>query len=110
MKQYLIDELRPAEHENLKKALDDKYGEPVFDGLYWIPLDPALYNNIQAEHVDCQPYYFALNLEPNSLACELLVRTQNRVRCNCISYASEGQRNWLIRLVDDLFDELEIKT
>lgn len=110
MKQYIIDELRAAEHEKLKKSLGDKYGEPVLDGLYWVPLDPALYNDIQTEHTDCQPYYFALDLEPNSLACELLVRTQNRVRCNCISYATERQRNWLIRLVDDLFEALDIIT
>jgi hypothetical protein len=110
MKQYLIDELRPDEHRKIKKYLDEKYAATVFDGLYWVPLDQAQYTKIQAEHTGCQPFYVALNLESSMLACELLVRTQNRLRCACMGYATEKQRNWLFRLVDDMFDQLRIKT
>ena len=110
MKQYLIDELRPDEHVKIKKHLDEKYATTVFDGLYWIPIGQTQYSRIQIEHTECQPFYVALNLEPNLLACELLVRTQNRVRCACMGYATENQRNWLFRLVDDMFDRLKIKT
>ncbi len=110
MKQYLIDELRPDEHVKFKKYLDEKYATTVFDGLYWVPLEEAQYTKIQAEHTECQPFYVALNLEPSLLACELLVRTQNRVRCGCMGYATEKQRNWLFRLVDDMFDQLKIVT
>ena len=39
---------------------------------------------------------------------ELLVRTQNRIRCECIAYATDEQRNWLIRLVDDMLAQLGI--
>jgi hypothetical protein len=44
------------------------------------------------------------------LACELLVRTQNRVRCDCIGYATEEQFSWLIALIDDIFNRLQIIT
>jgi hypothetical protein len=110
MKQYLIDELRPDDHRKIKKYLDKTYATTVFDGLYWLPLDQAQYTKIQTEHTECQPFYFALNLEPSLLACELLVRTQNRLRCACMGYAAENQRNWLYRLIDDMFDQLGIKT
>ena len=109
MKQYVVDELRPADHEKLRQFLDKKYGKPVFEGLYWVPLDKNLYSPVQSEHEQCQPFYVALNLEPNLLAAELLVRTQERVRCDCIGYATDQQRDWLIELVDNLFAALEIK-
>lgn len=110
MKQYVVDELRPADHEKIREFLNKKYGESVLDGLYWVPLEKSLYSQVQRDHKQCQPFYIALNLEPNLLAGELLVRTQNRVRCDCIGYATDRQRNWLIALVDDLFAELDIKT
>ena len=39
---------------------------------------------------------------------ELLVRTQNRVKCACMGYATEGQCTWLIRQMDEIFTQLEI--
>jgi hypothetical protein len=52
----------------------------------------------------------ALGLRPDRLAGELLVRTRNRVRCDCIHYADERQRNWLIQTVDAIFEKLGIIT
>ena len=79
------------------------------DGIYWIQLDQNILTDIQAEHTDCHPFYFAADLEPNLIAFEMLVRTRKRMRCACMGYATETQRNWLIRLADSIFDELEIK-
>ena len=110
MKQYVIDELRPADHRKIKSYLDDKFGSSPIDGIYWVPLDTEHYSRIQAEHITCQPFYFAIDLEDNMMACELLIRTKDRVRCDCITYATEGQRNWLIGFVDRMLDELDIKT
>lgn len=110
MKQYIIDELRPADWEKIGNLLEAKFGKPVMDNIYWVTLDPDLYTDDQTAHRDCQPFYFAIELAPHALACELLVRTKQRVRCHCIAYATEKQRNWLIRLIDDLFVEAEIIT
>jgi hypothetical protein len=110
MKQYVVDELRPADHEKIRTYLENKYGKGVLEGHYWVPLEKRHYSQVQSDHKQCQPFYFALNLEPDLLAGELLVRTQNRVRCDCIGYATARQRDWLIALVDDVFTELGIKT
>ncbi len=110
MKQYVVDELRPEDHEKLKDHLDTHFGVAEFDGLYWMTLDEEMHAGIQQAHTDCQPYYFALELLPDRLICELLVRTNKQVRCQCIQYATESQRNWLIKAVDALFDHLEIVT
>ena len=110
MKQYVVDELRPADHEKIRAYLENRFGNSVLEGLYWVPLEKDLYSPVQAEHKECQPFYVALNLEPNLLAGELLVRTQNRVRCDCIGYTTRQQRSWLMALIDDMFAELGIKT
>ena len=108
MKQYVIDELRPEDYEGLKKYLDEQYGQAEMDGIYWIPVAAELLSDIQLQHEECRPHFLALDLDPGRIACELLVRTKNRLRCDCIQYASEQQRNWLIELIDNMFNRLEI--
>ena len=110
MKQYVIDELRPDDYKKLKAHLDENFNPSDIDGIYWIPLDQENLTDIQAEHTECQPFYYAIELNPDILACELLVRTKNRVRCDCISYATEKQLSWLIRFLDGILDKLEIIT
>ncbi|MGD2009636.1 MAG: hypothetical protein PVI69_02065 [Desulfobacterales bacterium] len=110
MKQYVIDELRPTDYEKLKSSLDERFGPPNLGGVYWIPLEPKHLSDMQAAHGDCQPFYFAVELQKRSMACELLVRTRQRVRCSCIAHATLPQRNWVIQVLDDIFDELNIRT
>jgi len=110
MKQYVIDEIRPEDYQKFKAYLDDNFSAPGFDGLYWLPLDGKVYDAIQKQHADCQPFYFALELMPERLACELLVRTNKRMKCQCIQYATQDQRNWLIQTVDAMADRLGIVT
>ncbi len=109
MKQYVIDELRPSDYKMIKAYLEENASPSVVDGIYWIKIDQNLLTEIQAEHTNCQPFYFTVNLEPTFIACELLVRTKNRMRCSCISYAAEKQRNWLIGFADSIFDKLQIQ-
>lgn len=110
MKQYVIDELRPADHQKIKLYLDENYGPCELGGIYWIPLDARYISETQSEHTACQPFYFAIELLPNAITCELLVRTRERVRCGCIAYADRRQRQWIIELIDKMFQELGVKT
>lgn len=110
MKQYVIDELRPADYKTLKTYLDKRYGLPAMGGIYWIPLETDKLTDLQAKHTECRPQCFAVDLDDKRLVCELLVRSKNRMRCDCIHYATETQRNWLIGLIDGIFERLQIKT
>jgi hypothetical protein len=110
MKQYLIDELRPSDHDKLETLLGARYGQPDLGGVYWVPIRPEHYSEMQAAHGDCQPFYFAVELQERWMACELLVRTRQRLRCDCIAYATQRQRDWLMRTIDGIIDELDIKT
>jgi len=110
MKQYVVDELRPADYEALKTFLDDHYGKEALDGVYWIPIIAEVLTEVQKAHRECGPHYAAVDLDHNRLACELLVRSKNRVRCSCVHYTTAQQRNWLIEVIDSIFSRLEIKT
>jgi hypothetical protein len=110
MKQYVIDEIRPQDYQTVKTYLDEHFGESGLDGIYWLPLDETLLSDVQQAHRSCAPFFMALGLRPDRLAGELLVRTRNRVRCDCIHYADERQRNWLIQTVDAIFEKLGIIT
>lgn len=105
MKQYVVDELRPLDYEKIQRALNDRFGPPEMGSLYWIPLATEQLSPLQHAHRDCRPFYFAVQLEAGSLACELLVRTRERVRCECMGYATGQQRDWLIALVDRILEE-----
>ena len=110
MKQYVIDEIRPADHARLKACLDAHFPVPEFENLYHLPLDKALLSDLQKDHDDCEPHYFALELLEDRLCCELLVRTSQRIRCDCIQYANQEQLCWLVGEIDRLFIGLEIIT
>mgnify|MGYP001824474853 FL=1 len=110
MKQYVIDEIRAADHEKIKAYLDADFGPAEMGSIYWIPVAPEMLSEVQNAHKTCWPFFFALDLEPERLTCELLIRTRGRMRCDCIHYATESQRNWLISVVDAVFEKLEIHT
>lgn len=109
MKQYVIDELRRSDSKKIQSYIKEKFESSGLDNLYWIPLDPNILTDVQASHTECHPFYFAIEVESERISCELLVRTRNRVKCSCIKYATEKQRNWLIDRVDTLLAELSIK-
>lgn len=110
MRQYVIDELRPENHKKIKQYLEETYGSAEMAGIYWVPLSTEVLTKTQLEHSDCQPFYFAVDLDQNRFALELLVRTKNRVRCACIGYASKAQRDWILDKMDSIFSQLNIAT
>ena len=108
MKQYVIDELRPADHQRIKDYLDAHFGPADMGTVYWIPLEPTIYTPDQQRHKKCHPLYLAIALTSEAVSLELLVRTKNRIRCDCIRYADQEQMRWAIGFVDAIFEKLEI--
>ncbi len=108
MKQYVVDELRPGDYSKIMSYLGEKLGVAEMPGLYKLPLSDAHLTDTQAAHTQCQPFYFAIDLEPTRMACELLVRTDKRLRCDCMGYATDAQRSWLIRFTDAMLHNLAI--
>lgn len=108
MKQYVIDQLRLDDYFRIRAYLDMNCQQSGIPDVYWMILPLELLEGCQCEHQDCQPFYFALELSPSALSCELLVRTLSHVRCDCMGYASPAQRNWVIHSLDDICSQLEI--
>ena len=108
MKQYRIDELRPQDCESLRAYLDERFGPSQIEGIYWIPLDNDLLDQVQAAHTGCHPLCFAVELRQEAISFELLIRTRNRVRCDCIRYANAEQRQSIIQFADTIFETLKI--
>ena len=110
MKQYVVDEIRAEDYKQIKTFLDKECGKSEIEGIYWIPVPEPLLTSLQTSHSSCQPFYVALDLEPGRLCCELLIRTKQRMRCDCMGYANEEQRNWIVGWVDRVLEQLEIIT
>jgi hypothetical protein len=108
MKQYLIDGLRPKDHEKLKAYLDEHLRSSPLGGVYWLELSEELLTPIQKAHVECSPHMFALTLEETSLVCEFLVRIEKNIKCDCMGYATKGQREWLMDQADAILEKLDI--
>lgn len=106
MKHYVIDELRYPDYQGVKAYLDAHLETSGVAGLYWLELKESLLTDLQAAHTDCRPMFFAISLSPDHLSCELLVRTRHKMQCDCMAYATEAQRNWLIGWADGIFNEL----
>jgi hypothetical protein len=108
MRQYRIDELRFSDYEKIKEHLDAQYGNSQVDGIYWVPLEDDFIDEVQTAHAACQPFYFAVELSPQAISFELLIRTRKRMRCDCIRYANSQQRDHIFRFADRLFEKLKL--
>ena len=108
MRQYLIDELRAEDNEKLKEYFEKNFKTSAMEGIYWIPLDDHILDITQKEHHDCKPFFFAVELSSNALGCELLIRSQQTIRCDCLAFANKAQRDWLIETIDSIFEKLGI--
>jgi len=110
MKQYQIDEIRLNDYPKIKDYLDNNYGPADLGNVYWIPLPEHLYDTVQAKHATCHPLYFVIELEESCLTCEFLIRTRNRMRCDCIKYANDKQMAYLILFTDRIFETTNVIT
>lgn len=109
MKQYVIDQLREEDFHQIKAFLERNAEGAPLGGIYWVDLPPALYTEVQREHSQCQPFYFAIHLTWNDVAFEFLIRSRQVIRCRCIAYATPEQRDHIIHFAERMLEELELK-
>ncbi len=110
MKQYVIDQLREHEFLALEAHLNDHAEQADLPGIYWVPIPEELFEAVQSQHTPCQPFYFAVSLDRRAISFELLIRTRLRLRCGCIRYANQAQRDYILAYADGLFEKLKLMT
>ncbi len=109
MKQYVIDEWPPGDRLKLAAYLKDQFYASGVDGVYWAMLGDDLLNDIQKTHDDCGPFYMAIELTESAVICEFLVRAKNNLHCDCICYANQPQREWIMGRMDAMIEILGIQ-
>ncbi len=109
MKQYVIDQLRESDYEKILEFLNKNADASEFGDLFWLMLPEELYSDTQKEHAPCRPFCFAVNLSRGQVDFELLIRSRQVLRCNCICYADKRQRDHIIGFADRMLDELKIQ-
>lgn len=109
MKQYVIDQLRESDYDNILDFLQKNAEASEFGDVFWVNLPPELYNDVQREHEKCKPFCFAVSLSLKQASFEMLIRSRQILRCNCIAFANAKQRDYIIDFADRMLDELKIK-
>ncbi len=109
MRVYVIDELLREQVQLIEKAMKAKGWTGGVEGIYYLPLPQELLDPDQAEHLaECGPFFLAVEVLPEALRLELLVRAANIIRCSCIRYATPVQRNHMIDFFDAFIRGLDI--
>jgi len=109
VRSYIIEEMKPEYIESLVHYLEQKgYKCPLKD-IYWFDVPEELLTARQKRHLpSCGPYIFSLEIGKTWVKLELLVRAQNIIRCNCITYATAKQRKYIIEYLDNILKSLDI--
>jgi hypothetical protein len=102
MRQIVIDELRNEERKKAEEYLARTTAPGPMTGIYWLRLPQDLLSEIQGQHAECAPFYFAIESREGAISFELLVRSQTTLHCSCIGYATRAQRNFLLEYMDQL--------
>ena len=109
MRSYLVQEISLLDMSKLLEAITrEAYKNPV-DGLFWFILPEHLLSRGQKEHQGCGPHYLALEAGDNWLKLELLVRCEQKLRCDCIAYANPQQREFMINYLDQLIRNQDVR-
>lgn len=111
MRCYLIEDFYPEQLRKISAALSEKGFSGSLEGIFYLPVPQDLLTEVQREHAaECGPHIFALEVveEQGTLKLELLVRAQNKLRCECVLYATPAQREYVIGFLDDFIRQLDI--
>lgn len=102
MRQVLINEMNKDEAQKAKEFLEANGRAGAVNGLYWLRIPTDLLGEAQADHESCGPFSFAIELGDDFVSFELLVRSESNLHCSCTCYATSGQRDFLLAIMDRL--------
>ena len=106
MRQFLIDEIPCRQMEAVKIYLKEKAVSSGLEEIFWLEIPEGLLSPIQEEHRACGPHYLAIETGQNFLKFEFLVRCRQRLRCDCLQYATPDQEAYLMSFAHSLIQDL----
>ncbi|SHN63122.1 hypothetical protein [Desulfovibrio litoralis] len=108
MELFVIDELNHEDCKKIKARLKEMELQANIEGIYWLPIPAKLLSEKQKTHSDCSPHVLALELDEDSLKLELLIRSSQKLRCDCIEKPSPELREHMIVYLENLLKDLNI--
>ncbi len=108
MRQYVIDQLSREERANIESYLKRTLKPGPMEGFFWIEVSRDLLSGDQLTHEECGPYFFGVAMEEESVSFELLLRSTSNLHCSCTAYATQAQRDFVLRFVDQMLEEENI--
>ena len=110
MRSYLIDEISPLDMEKIREYLNQNAIISNLEKIFWVQMPEGLLNDIQFQHRDCQPHFFAVELGSDWIKLEFLVRNLKDFNCVCNSCSTLQQRDFILSFADRMMDEQGIRT
>jgi hypothetical protein len=110
MRAYLIDEISPSDMKKISLFLKQNSSQSSLDAIFWVAIPEDLLKGIQFKHQTCRPHVFAIEMGDTWLKAELFVRSLKTMRCDCQSYSSPQQREFILNFVHHMIDTLNINT
>ncbi|GFH62585.1 MAG: hypothetical protein ZNDK_0356 [Candidatus Desulfovibrio kirbyi] len=109
MRYYMIDDLTEDDVQTLTASLKNSSLDSGIDTLFWLPVPREYLSKLQCEHLEtCGPYIMGIELLPNALRLELLVRARGRLRCDCVRYAEKELQTYMMTWIDRCLTSLLI--
>lgn len=108
MRQFLVDEIPHRQMEEIAAYLKERVTSSGLDKIYWLELPPDLLSPVQRDHPNCGPHYLAIELGKDYLKFELLVRSRERLRCDCVNYTTPVQETFLLKFAHALIRDLQL--
>jgi len=110
MRQYLLDEISRDDLPRVRDYLNEHAKPSRLGDVWWVDLQEDLLSPLQFEHRDCRPYRFAVEVGDHFVRFELLIRSEQTMRCPCIGYATRSQREFILGFADRLVETLNLRT
>ncbi|MCT4533831.1 hypothetical protein [Halodesulfovibrio sp.] len=109
MRLYQLEDLTSDNIAAITALFNEMELAGAMEGIYWLPCPHDLLSDTQKEHTDeCGPHCMAVEIDGGTLRLELLVRARNKLRCECVAYASAELRAHMIQYIDDMLTDLNI--
>ena len=110
MRAYLIDEISPSDIKKISLFLKQNSSQSSLENVFWVEIPEDLLTGIQFKHQTCRPHVFAIETGDHWVKAELFVRSLQTMRCDCQSYCSPQQREFILNFMQHMIDTLNINT
>jgi len=110
MRAYLIDEISTSDMKKVATFLKENSMQSSLDNIFWVEIPEDLLGDIQFEHDNCRPHVFAVEVGDNWVKSEFFVRSLKGTRCECQSYCTPQQRDFILNFTHRMIDALDIRT